>query len=793
MRTYTEKQLAAMLAEGGHATHYRVRVEADGEWYNLTNLEGRPFCRGVSWDTTIDAFVTDATVELAPVVDGMSLSPIDLDSVVNGIPTDGRPLLDEGRLFIIEVAVMSPGEAPGDDDWVEAFRGVSARTNVAGRGQMVGRDYGDALSDILIEVERDYGSEAGVPLVTVMNQILSDNGVPFSLVAAEDPDFLCGPFRQKKMLVREALQALADQIGWDVRFMWWDGVGFQLTLWTPDRDKTEPDWSYSASQYALLSRCETSVENVRNRWVGTYLDKTDLDSTGKPKQKQVVVQDGDSIARYSPIPGANIPRPTMIAEAGTTNIDTAAEMTRMLTAALKDYKDVFLEVEVDVPFNPFIEVGDLIRLEENRTYFSGDQDLGVQSMVHRLGNTAVTTLTLRGKPSTSRKRWLRLQSSKDQAPTYSTPNPPASVSSTPTVNGFTVQVIADVYGQPVDTWELHVSETSGFTPDNSVGSTTLLKTFRGTGTEVTGLKAGTTYYAKVVGRDTKGNRSTPSSEFSLTARYVEPRLLQPRIAYGALPPNADFEALNDAAEPPDNWTVSSGTWGVDVASSDDAYAGSRAMLMPSGNSATLSAQLFTVRAGEEWIVSAWFKQSTAGIRTGTLSITWLSTPVSAISAVTTAIGGPSTASGIWSRAAMKATVPAGARYAHVVIARDYSSSGTLAIDSVDALRLSAFEPWLDVVFENGWLPANQSIYGFPQYRKNDSGEVEMRSVVGAPAAPAADSTITTLPSGYRPPARRQFVAGGSMIEVRPDGTIRAIAATAGMGLTLDGIRFQAEL
>lgn len=305
----------------------------------------------------------------------------------------------------------------------------------------------------------------------------------------------------------------------------------------------------------------------------------------------------------------------------------------------------------------------------------------------------------------------------------------------------------------------------------------------------------------MVPRDAKGNRGTASAQVTLTPKFVEPRLLQRRISWGTLPLNGDFEANSVSGSPPDAFTLNGGsTWGTHAQTTTDVYSGSSAVLFTNtATTTTLTAQPFTVREGEVWVFSIFYKQSaSSGSFAGVLAFTYLDASLNAISAVSVNLGGTGVAANTWLRSAQKVVIPSGARFGEMSFSRSGSYSGTLTVDSVDALRGVAFEPWQVPTLENGWQHANLAVYGHVRYRKNDLGEVEFRGVaLSSNPAPAANANLLTLPTAYRPDATRLFRVHnnlGTMSDLTVDslGRVRINAIAADTAITLDGIRFSVD-
>ena len=258
-----------------------------------------------------------------------------------------------------------------------------------------------------------------------------------------------------------------------------------------------------------------------------------------------------------------------ITEASTSGVNTVTEATRLGQAFLADLKDPKVVGSVEVPYFPWLELGDLVGLAPNGTTNTSTLVVHVERFEHNLdaSGTPSTTIHYRGnRPTASIRSWLQRDSRPGVAPAAPAtgPNAPTGLSASSTVNGFTLTFSPPTTGPQAKEYELHVSTTSGFTPSNvTQRGTTSTNRF-----EVTGFTAGATYYAKLRARDSKGNVGSASSEVALVPRYVEPRFLTPDVTYAALPLNGSFEALSDPAGIPDAWTAYVGVAGTDITSSN---------------------------------------------------------------------------------------------------------------------------------------------------------------------------------------------------------------------------------
>lgn len=821
---------------------------------------GLDFLQEAEVSESIEAPVATATVRCAREVHGFSLAPLVTSSPLNQVAGAYAPLLAQGRTFLVESAVSPLGMQPAEWVESFRGRIDSVDVGGEGLS-FEGRDYGGGLlQDTYIEAERVYGSDAGVPVEQVLATLLSDNllwpgyvrwqashtysdgahvlpfpgkGTGFLMIGdaivgssassggtepttwpsvasasvndggmrwfAEalyllytpaSPGWMLGKFIQKGESLMEAFSALAQQLGWEVRWKWSNTAGqYLLTFRSPDREASAPVVTFTAEEYQNLSQVRTSLEDVRNAVEVVFSDPSDLDVTGAPKRKTVAVTDSASVSTL----GRRFMR---VAEAASSNINTTAEATTLANAALSDLKDTPLGLELEVALHPGLELGDLVGVEGNGYHFTSMQTGAVRALtLTGNGSGATTKLTLLGKPSTSVRRWLSLAQTPLTAPSspFTGPSAPTGLESATTAGGFRLRFSPPVTGAKATAYELHVSTTSGFTPSDStrrvVGALTEVV--------VTDLDPGTTYYAKVVARDAKGNRGAASSQVTLTARYVEPRALQPRITWGQLPLNGDFEATSDSTKPPDAWALNL-TWGTNALPTTDVLSGKAAILFPNvASTATLTAQPFTVREGEVWVFSAFYKQSVGSTASGVLAFTYLAANLTAISAASINLG-TSAAAGTWTRAAQKVVIPAGARFGEVSFSRSGSYGGTLTVDSVDALRAVARGAPQAVSYQNGWTDANLAVWGPVEYRVSDLGEVELRGgALASTPAPAANAVIFNLPaaSGARPTDyARVFTAGTLLgghvrVQVATTGNVTVSAIAAGDTINLDGVRY----
>ncbi len=795
MRTLTTQQLATLSSAAGYSTYARVKVERSSTWHDLTSLFGLDFLEEVTWSEHLDAPVATAQVRLLREVNGASLAPLVTSAAANLVSGSYSPLLKEGRRFTVEVAVVPLGMAASS--WTEAFRGLIDEIDVGEDGiTFSGRDeLGATLQDTFIETEREYGSTLGVAVQTVLQSILNDNGLSaITLYTQVSPGVVLGKYVQKCEAVADAFRAIvANRMGWEYRQRWLSsgpGTGsWRLWLHEPNRSASAADWTYGPGEYQNLSEVRTTREDVRNAFECVYSDTADLDAAGNPKRKTVSTSDATSIAAY----GRRFMR---LAEEATSAINTSSEASALIGRAKADLKDVPLGVSFEVLLHPGLELGDMVKLTGNTVHFSADQTAAVLSLTHVVNaHGGATRLVLRGKPSISIRTWLEMEQRPHLGPLspFTGPDAPTGFSSEVVPQGFRLRFNPPTTGPAAEEYELHVSTTNGFTPSSStrrvVGKLTEMV--------VTDLTPGTTYYAVVVPRDSKGNRGTASAQQTLVPRYVEPRSLQPYTVEAQLPRNGNFEAQNDSAAPPDTWTMVAGTWGVDASVISGAETGTKAVRLSSG-SAQIACQPFTCRAGQRVSVEIYAKRSggTSGLA---IAVDWLD---AALASTDQTFVNPaeSLVNGSYVRlTGVTSTPDTDARYARLVLfGSTLSSPNTIDVDSV---TLNLIDPATEAVHVLTVSPANEFQNGWTQYGvgrasagyfKNNLGEVILRGTIRSGTIGAV---AFTLPAGYRPVGVSGFVCRGnggtSLVDVASNGDVTVVAAPDSTLVDLSGIRFRA--
>lgn len=793
MRTLNGQETAVINAPDGYSVRARVWVWNGTAYQDVTSLEGRDWLVEVSWDESVDSPCAQATVQLRRRQEDLSLNPLVSNKLTGTLALT--------RAFYIETATVPLGDAPESSDWREVFRGQIERLSLDKDPiTFVGRDDAGKLLRHFIEFEAQYGSTSGVAVETVMQQILTDNGWGVTLYVPAtpgSPGVVLGKYKQRKMSTFLALRERALAIGWDVR-MWWDSgtSAFRLTLLRPDRTGTAGSkWTFQPGQVRAVTRLEQDISEVRNAGRLYYYNRSATDSGKKPTRTYVDSSDATSIATYGRLW-------MQLSEDEDSPVDSPTEAQAMLDSAVADLKNPLLDFGVEVGFHYGIQLGDLLTFAADDDHFSSDQTLAVVSAAHRIRRKVHrTSLTLRGLPVGAHDDWLRRESRAEEQPPAAVPDTITGLAASTTQGGAVITFTAPTVPPFPDEYELHISTSTGFTPS----STTLWERANRTTFTPPGLTPGTTYYAKVVPRH-GNNLGTASAEVSFTPRYLEPRALQPQIAFGALPPNGDFEALNGGtSESPDGWDVDGGTWSTDIQTDSTTYAGARSIrFLPNVLATTyIRSQYMVVRPNTRYVVEVVGKASGTTAPVAIVNVQFFATvgasPVSSQSLTDTARPLVNTD---WTTYQYVVTSPATAKYARIRLSRSVTTD-SVYFDSVDWSRGSlvqedwtlvgaAPDPTYDVAYENGWTTWGGA-FGQVAFRINSLGNLEFRGLAKAPTpAPAGYATIFTLPSGYRPSARRLVrlnvpTTGATDLEIWTDGSVKIQAIAAGTYLSLDDI------
>lgn len=480
-------------------------------------------------------------------------------------------------------------------------------------------------------------TSTGTAVETVMQQLLNDNGLgAVTLTTPVSPAWLIRWYQQSRMPVWQALRALSDQIGWDLRYKWNTGGGaFRLELNAVDRAKATPDRTFGPGERYTINRLQVKLDGIRNKLRVIFLNSQVLDSKGNPTRDYVDRNDATSITKYGT-------RYMEVSESSTSNIDSQTEAQTFADAMIGDLKNPVAEQECDVPFFPFVELGDLYRFSADGVHYDVDQDLAVVAYTHSFSSgkspKARTVLTCRGKPSGGYIKWLSQEAGRNSESHALEPNNAASITlAAADVVGGTKLTAAAVYSKMAlpKGYEFHVSKTPGFTPD----ANSLVQSGHADEVTLGNLLPGQSYEALILPFHYNAQKivqGLPSERLSFTAGRASAGHLKELMALGDYPINAGFETRVDASGFPDHWETNGvGALGGAYAVMEDAngVSGGRYMKIVGDGStqpAMVSAQIpiineagassETARYGGMFRLRCWVKNDNGNSAGGTLTL-----------------------------------------------------------------------------------------------------------------------------------------------------------------------------
>lgn len=387
------------------------------------------------------------------------------------------------------------------------------------------RDPAKLLQDTYIEQKRSYGSADGVPAEMVIQSILDDNlglGVA-ALYCPRSPGFMIQPYELGYKSVWDAIQEIAQQIGWWLGYRWDHTAGaMQLTLVEPPRNKSAAtaDWTLDWEDDIYTHGLDVSDENIRNVVTVTYRDG----ETGK--RTAVTVTDAISIAEYGR-------RAMGIEEDDTSLIDTQDEAQAFAEAALADLSEMTGTSQVEMPLMPELDVFDGL-VVTNPLISSESEFYGVESVEHTLdfGSAPArlrTTVVCCGRIIGSHRRWLRMQTRPggrgEPMPPYEpdtvAPAIPTGLAATASAetqsDGRLMAWIDLAWGAVADTdlRQFHIQRKAPDREWEPLGIVTGTPGVAG-GYRDGGLIVGATYAYRVASADAAGNRSEWSAPASAT-------------------------------------------------------------------------------------------------------------------------------------------------------------------------------------------------------------------------------------------------------------------------------------
>jgi hypothetical protein len=446
------------------------------------------------------------------------------------------------RRFLINYIVIAVTDNPANP--AALYQAQNTGTTAASVGDPVWPGVGGTVVDGGVTWKNLGAVLTFTPAEVMIQQILDDAlgaGV-WTLYTPVSPSFVIRPYIQSQGPVLPALQNIADAFGWSLRWRWTDNpppagwaappggvAGWYLTLYNPNRANVTSVYTFPASKYDPIPKLERDIAGIRNREILSYYNSAVLDNNNNPTFTTVQFDDAASQAQYGVLPFS-------IAEGASSMIDTAAEANAMGAAILSDLAQPPVDGVIKTDLTWWPQIHDLITVKADGLRFSADQDLAIVGIDTELTGTgrSTSTFAVRGKPSSGRGRWHN----KRAAPAINGgPLRGASlqqaIAATATA-GITGAVITYQIPSPrtmrYDVTELHISTSNGFTPSGA----TLWSIGKAGAFSVKGLTSGTTYYARLIHRDTRGVAALAAPQLSFVAGYTNFPHLNPNYTQNAL-------------------------------------------------------------------------------------------------------------------------------------------------------------------------------------------------------------------------------------------------------------------
>jgi hypothetical protein len=685
-------------------------------------------------------------------------------------------------------------------------------------------------------------NETGTAVETIIQQVLNDNGLSAftTLQTPVSPSWLIRPYVQQRSSVADAVKALIDQLGWTCRYEWNTGLGkYELTLKQPNRSATVADKTLSVYEEGKTGSLAVDVYSIRNAVRITYSETASRATNGQVPRKQVEVTDSASITKYGR-------RYMEVQEADTSQIDSSSEASRMAQAIVDDLKEPLVGMSIVFPVDPYLELGDMLGIAADGLRFSAAQVLATDTLTHRFADgSSSTEVKLRGKPASNRQGWLELDArlqpgSLGQTSAFDTVSA-TTVTLSPVVGGVCITLSYSLgKGAGVPCVEVHVSDTSGFTP-SSVPPSTLRASGAALTFTVAQLVPGKTYYLRIVpySVDSDGlvTRGQQGAELSFVAGQAQAGHYSSTSTQSHLPLNGNFEHATDdlTSAPPDQWHLEAlggepaETWGAAGSVYYGTEATTHGRFITLRNTASrgriLSAPFEIRRTDVVWTANLYVSIRRGGASGGPKVQAVLY--VYSDAALTNLLGSTVISStldaplGSWSDTSADTSFAPIGNFAVLELSRTTVGSTSVYFDIGDVYlemggpnrRLSANEftannlaatagtfgsifvsAWTAPAFSGSWIDLG-GITTVVGHTKDPFGFVRLRGRAAWSGGATLPSTVMVLPAGKRPAAQMSFIVrtggnGYGEVLIYADGAVVFGYSSAGTDwVSFDGINF----
>lgn len=392
------------LLEPSYQVYARLEVyDGEGRWHNLGSYGGDNWFRGAEWGADIDRPVAELTADVALKIGERRMSPLITQT------------LDLGRAVQLKTVLVKPGTpVHAAKGWRRSFVGFIDDYDVSPDGNSIRlrcADRASLLRDTFIkepdDKKRIFGrkGEGGLPLTSreeVMRDLLAQYGMSQTelLVPTPSESFVL-PYLQKRTSLWQALQDHALQLGWDLRYRFFepedpDNLGdWQLVFAEPRRYEGGADYRLALKDYLKLSPVRAALADLRNTVEVTYYDSV------ASEKRTVRRQHIESMQRYNE-------RYMALQEDASSLIDSYEEADRLAAALIADLATPKATTGFSRLFWPYVDLGDTVQLEADYITFDTEPQLSVTSYKHVLRKDQERTeVSLRDdRPAAAHSRWL---------------------------------------------------------------------------------------------------------------------------------------------------------------------------------------------------------------------------------------------------------------------------------------------------------------------------------------------------------------------------------------------------
>lgn len=483
--TQVEDQLRRMRGFGFETwCPLRCRIaDKAGAWVDVsTDLPGADYLNSASYKDDVDSRMMTASVSLWRSQGRYSLAKYS-DNALNRYPLPSAPsspgpdsttyvapgagavteMLALDRPLELFSCRMPVGVSPTSTDWQSVFSGYIDNIDWGGEGdtvQLECRDLGARIKDAHVMTDELYGSTTGTPIETVSQSILTDaastakvprwglqTGWPRSTTAPTlstgwtdgsalppvSPSWSLRQWRQSRVPVLDALNTLAEQIGFVCRYRY-VGNAWVLQLYEPPRLRTYSDAVLTDFDVKKLSAMKISKENIRTMVRVCYYSRETISPTVPTIATGTTTKAvGTVTAWHPPVASGGVQSDTQgnilnpasfvvyasdldaselgasavtefgiipceIAEPPGANIDSITEAQKLAVAVLRDLCFPKADVQATFAGMPELELHDSLRLRANNEWATADLDLSVVGLGVSLGSDEETTIQMRGAP-----------------------------------------------------------------------------------------------------------------------------------------------------------------------------------------------------------------------------------------------------------------------------------------------------------------------------------------------------------------------------------------------------------